>query len=115
MDRQSWLNNLTSLYIIECNGLYKIGITKDIGARVKSMQTGNPYSLIIRFVKKSVDAKSLEKSIHDALNRKGLQCEGGTEWFRLDNLDALIDAIEKDEPPSLIYGKMTAQEAVNLL
>ena len=65
------------LYFIECNNMIKIGITKDIKARLKMLQVWNPYELKLVDCFDVKDPFILEKSIHHIF--KNLNAKG--EWF----------------------------------
>jgi hypothetical protein len=81
----------TTLYLItadEFNGIYKIGITNDIDFRLKSMQTGCPFKLIVFRAYTVENPPALEQALHLFFTKKRLR----GEWFRLTDIDlAYID------------------------
>lgn len=84
----------TCLYIIGgINKPYKIGITKDINQRLKTLQTGYPFELIIhhKIEMSSEKARLVESEVHKMLRHK--QSHG--EWFNeeLENLKLDIQYI----------------------
>ena len=36
---------MSKVYVLECNGLYKIGITNNTSKRIKQLQTGNGFKI----------------------------------------------------------------------
>ena len=72
-----------SAYVIKCGGLYKIGATQNIYARIKNMQVANPTECELLFTLKSDDmylTERLLKSKYGRVNMRG-------EWFKLTALD----------------------------
>lgn len=78
------------VYILGCNGFFKIGVTNKLDTRVKTLQTGNPFRIIKIGFLTSKSNYSIEKKIHNeyASNRK----EG--EWF-IFSKEELLKIIEK--------------------
>ncbi|GEM_PF-3536174 len=82
------------LYVLSCDGLVKIGITKNLASRVSSIQTSNPSPVALlhhRQAPLSV-VRAWERLCHDELaghHRSG-------EWFAVDQRDAiaLVDRME---------------------
>ena len=75
---------MSTLYVLHCNGVYKIGITTTtITRRVKSLQTGNPYKITRYWSKKCSNYVQMEKYFHRKFAKKRL-CG---EWFALDDKD----------------------------
>lgn len=79
------------VYLININGtdLYKIGITKnEVSKRVKSLQTGNPLSLVITDFFKSSYYQKIETLLHRMLKHKKYIPEDFEnlkgEWFCFD-------------------------------
>ncbi len=68
--REGW-----DLYLAECRGYYKVGIAKDPDARLKDLQTGNPYPITL--IKTWPGRSDLEKEVHDMLE----QFHHRGEWF----------------------------------
>ncbi len=75
-----------SLYVLECNGFYKIGITvhSSVASRVAGLQIGNPFKIkVVKILKSPVDLTKTERYIHKAF--KKFRIRG--EWFKLTPLD----------------------------
>ena len=73
------------------NDVIKIGFASNLGARIASLQTGNPELLVL--VMSLLGSREEEKQIHERFSSKRLR----GEWFSLDAeleefLDDLIDA-----------------------
>lgn len=85
---------VTNIYFINRLGtsLFKIGITNNLHRRLRQIQTGNDYPLVlpcyIEFNERDA-ARKQEKRIHDLYKLKRLQ----GEWFNLDDTD--LDDLSK--------------------
>lgn len=79
----------TFIYIFECQGYYKIGLTDDVKKRVNGLQVGCPFD--IRIVKswRSNDARVEERRIHQLLEAYHVR----GEWFKLPD-DLLAKLME---------------------
>jgi hypothetical protein len=67
------------IYLVKCGNYYKIGLTKNIKSRIKSLQTGASQKLqLIDFFETSQPQKD-EKLLHDFLSR----FHSTGEWFAL--------------------------------
>ena len=72
------------MYLLECNGLYKIGVTtRSMKNRIKDLQTGNPYIISLVFHKACINYIDMEKYFHNKFADKRLV----GEWFALDKKD----------------------------
>jgi len=67
------------LYIIECQGFYKIGVASDIEARLAQLSTGNPFPLTVETIYKFENSDPVERAIHQRYKE---QRKRG-EWFEL--------------------------------
>jgi hypothetical protein len=69
------------VYLIEdkVNNIYKIGTTKNLNKRIKSLQTGNPNELYIKFSFETKYPFRLESLLH----RKFKQYHYLNEWYQL--------------------------------
>ncbi len=79
------------LYLITITGtgLYKIGITQNIGKRISYLKTGNPFNLDIIHTYWSVDCAAIERFMHKEFAHKSYE----REWFKLSLSD--IDFIKR--------------------
>jgi hypothetical protein len=69
---------MENLYLIKCNEYYKIGIANDLQSRLASLQTGNPYPLVVEFCFQFPNAAIVEKVLHQRFaNVRELG-----EWFK---------------------------------
>jgi hypothetical protein len=74
------------VYVIEHElGLYKIGISMNPEKRLRELQVGNPFTLTLRQTANPVNARRVEKHLHDTLSRYHFR----GEWFDLP--DDLLD------------------------
>ena len=81
------LNNSMFIYVIGPEtGPQKIGISGDVNARLRNLQTGHPSKLFIHHIEevKPKNVRLLEKKIHRELNHKKLK----GEWFDLSAKEA---------------------------
>jgi len=68
----------THLYILSCNGLYKIGITSDINRRIKTLQTGNPYTITLEYIEERYRPEMAENYLHKCFKKNRVS----GEWFK---------------------------------
>ena len=72
------------LYLLESNGVYKIGITTgNVHKRIKKLQTGNPYRIQLVWEKECSNYLGMEKYWHTMFACKRLV----GEWFELTAVD----------------------------
>lgn len=104
------------IYVCKTAGDFvKIGIARDIKARLKGLQTGNAFRLhmIHSVVVADADAHRIEKHIHKTLRRQQAHMNG--EWFRCtpERAIELVDRIaamyseyraynEEEAPPGTV-------------
>jgi len=70
------------VYIIQTDGGYKVGKTKDINNRVKGLQTGNNNEIKVVFDFNTSNSDLLEKIVHYILDR--YRCNSNREFFDCD-------------------------------
>jgi hypothetical protein len=67
-----------SVYIVDSNGVFKIGIARNVQNRIKQLQTSNPYKLwLATAYYKVLLASKIERSVHRKLADYNLM----GEWF----------------------------------
>ena len=72
------------VYLIRSdNGLTKIGVTRDIGTRVSTLNTASPVELRLLFYFAPQNAKLAEANLHKRFFRKRVK----GEWFNLTDMD----------------------------
>lgn len=83
---------MKDLYIIQCDttGDFKIGITKSIEKRLKTLQNGCPYTLKVILLIKC--GAHLEKKLHQRLE-EFKTTKKNREWFKYECLARLPDSI----------------------
>jgi hypothetical protein len=74
---------MENLYIIKCNEFYKIGVANDLESRLASLQTGNPYPLVVLACFEFPNAGIVERALHQAF--ASVRSRG--EWFALGGAD----------------------------
>jgi Meiotically up-regulated gene 113 len=84
-----------SVYVIEGNSLYKIGIAADISKRIAGIQTSFPFELKVVKVWKSKFPHKAERHLHKRF--KSYRMKG--EWFRLpsNEIETLLQIANLDE------------------
>lgn len=85
------MSGVSFLYVVHCQGRYKIGFANNLPSRVCSIQTDNPFPVRLEaFMRVHKDhVKRLEAGIHDHL--RGYRERG--EWFKAP-LSAILRAAE---------------------
>jgi hypothetical protein len=80
------------LYIAECDGKYKIGVSDNPPERIKQLSTGSPSLIELRYQFDCWNAKKSEKNLHDAFGAYRVR----GEWFDIDEdvMDMLWELIE---------------------
>lgn len=76
-------NTDTDLYVIRCEDYCKIGTTKNLTERVRTMKAGNPFPLEIIYY--GVGEGHLEEYWHNHFRDK----QHSGEWYLLDTIDVL--------------------------
>ena len=79
------------VYVLKCNGLYKIGRSRDPQWRVRQLQTGAAHPIDVVFTIRTRQ-HGLERALHQrfsSLRKRG-------EWFELN--DAHLDWIRNLQP-----------------
>lgn len=61
----------------------KIGITKDLTRRIKSLQTSSPTGIHVVYSIQTTHARQIEKHLHKKYSRKNTNLE----WFKLSRED----------------------------
>lgn len=90
-----YIDNQTMVYILECNGMFKVGISKNIKTRLKQVQCGNPYKVILKKAYSMAYhqlAFNAEKRIHDRLKKDNLHIR--LEWFKKFDISIADDIIK---------------------
>ena len=83
------------VYLIECGGLHKIGITKkNPEKRLKAYTTANPFDKTLLFCKKILNYKEVEDKIKTKFQHK---LKKGHEWFKFSEKDIrrILNYLEK--------------------
>lgn len=107
------------VYIIECGGFLKIGMSKDPSSRARSINTSTPFEVktIKTFGFKHIDeAKFAEKLIHETLS--DLDLHKKLEWFSCSESQALSVCSECCEAAiKIVRGRVIGkrEKALNLL
>lgn len=98
------------VYILECQGAYKIGIARDVRSRMQTLKTGNPFEIKFVYARLVFSARSLEAALHWWLLNRRIR----GEWFMIDK-DILKDVIKKIEEfdEDEIWRKKRAKEEAN--
>lgn len=79
------MSELITVYIVSNGQNIKIGKTKDLKTRMKTLQTGNSEKLRVLYLLENVPSH-MEKTMHDICRKYRL--EG--EWFRTEAIDHLM-------------------------
>lgn len=85
---------LAKIYIMECAGKYKIGVSKNVEKRCKQLNN-RPFKVNIVYQSENMeDAYGIEEALHEIYEDKKI--EG--EWFNLDkeDVETIIKYLEDD-------------------
>lgn len=92
-----------NLYILQCDVFFKVGIAKDVNARVSSMQSGNPKKITIKRVYSTKLARKAERKAHEKLSNYKVS----GEWFKCD-----LELVEESVLSAIKEAELDAKEAV---
>lgn len=70
------------VYIMRAGGRYKIGVSRDVESRLRSIATASPFPVSLVYAEQSPDPYGLERDIHQRLADHRVH----GEWFELDTL-----------------------------
>lgn len=75
------------VYLLHCEGFYKIGRAKDVDKRVVALNIGTPFEITVvsKFLPKNVSASSVEAAMHRIMQEYRVK----GEWFLFDFDDVL--------------------------
>ena len=81
------------VYLISCQGRYKIGITRALHSRVQTLAGQSPYPVEVVHTVRSDDPKALEAALHESFRN---QRRHG-EWFDLapEQVTATVRAMDR--------------------
>lgn len=88
------------VYVVECEGHYKIGMALDPYSRIREMQVGCPFPLKLMMTIAHANAKTLESKLHQLYRRHRVR----GEWYALspDHLYVLADRYNGKCAPALL-------------
>lgn len=96
---------LKSIYVFESNGQFKIGVSKNVIARLKSIKTGNPNVRVIFASEAMANAYAIESMLH--AHFADYRVNG--EWFFIPPQVNIVETVKRfveeysvDEQPSHI-------------
>lgn len=82
--------NKKKIYVMEADGRYKIGISKDPKSRLNALRCASPHIKLVYQSEMVSNPFELENMIHKELKKLSI----GNEWFCVDDEKALINAIK---------------------
>lgn len=96
------------VYLLECEGFYKIGITDDVRKRLSQIQTSTPFNVKLIHSIPLANAWLLEKHLHERFAKKRVR----GEWFKLssDDVNTVFACSESDLPASISMPTKIANE-----
>lgn len=74
---------MQKLYLIECQGFYKIGVAYDVSHRLAELGIGNPFELVVLAVYGYSNAQAVEAVLHQKFSQQRIR----GEWFSLNEND----------------------------
>jgi hypothetical protein len=92
--RQEKRQQPNAIYVFSCGEFCKIGITKNVLGRLKSLECVNPFDIQVALYAVVDQVRKIEKSAHDRLAHKRHR----NEWFKCGAEEAIqtINAIADD-------------------
>lgn len=82
---RSLVNKRTgTVYFIKCNGIYKIGRTKNLKNRLANLQIANGHKITVIATALVHDSHALEQWLHITMRHHKIK----GEWFKLPRLSA---------------------------
>lgn len=84
------------IYLLKCNGIYKIGRTKKPNKRIDKYKTENPFKVKVLFKIKVEEYKEIEEYLIECFKYQRVK---GKEWFNLTDKNILFikDYLKKYE------------------
>ncbi len=85
---------MKEIYIMECDGFYKVGVSQDVKKRQKQLQIGNGKKIKVLYSSnKCINAFEVENLIH----KKYKTYQTTNEWFKcdLETVLSIISTIEE--------------------
>lgn len=74
--------DITYIYLMECEGMLKVGVSKNPLSRASHLQGGNPFEITIRNMWETPYPFEVECNVHWRLGRYRVS----GEWFKCDPL-----------------------------
>ena len=81
MDNECFDTGGGSVYVFFCEGFYKIGVATNVGVRLSTIKTGNPFTIKLLIKRWFLCPYDQELNLHGILS--DFRHRG--EWFRLSN------------------------------
>ena len=98
----------TNLYIMKCERFHKIGITHHVPKRLKTLQSGLPFTMeiIANYNIKCAD-KHLIRRVERAIHKHFVLKRKSGEWFELteSDLESIPSLIKKYSAPQIDSSK----------
>ena len=76
-------DNSGFIYLVHCEGFYKIGIATNLRKRVSNIQTSNPFKVTLVAYTKTENVFADELELHELFKDKRVR----GEWFKLNDDD----------------------------
>lgn len=82
------------IYVFECGGYFKIGVCRNVRARIKNLECTNPHPVSVEYYVACEKALQVEKETHKRLKEKRHR----NEWFTCTKEEAIamIETVAKE-------------------
>jgi DNA segregation ATPase FtsK/SpoIIIE-like protein len=101
---------LRYVYLVRAGKEYKVGVTVNVKARVKSLQTSNARRVEVIATKQTPEALFTEKLIHRTLG--DYTNDGGREWFTLTDAQVVDVCVMVNQSPDATVTEMAELQAM---
>jgi len=93
----------THLYVLSSGPLLKIGVTKDIESRIKTLQTGNPNLIQLEYIEERYKPHKAERYLHKEFHKNRVS----GEWFHGITVFQIKSKLMMfhDQPDETMYNK----------
>jgi hypothetical protein len=71
------------IYLMECEGCYKVGKSKRVEGRLKHLQDANPFPIKLVAKRRVNDSAYCEKMLHRCLLTRRIENKHSREWYSL--------------------------------
>lgn len=81
------------VYLVQMEGtaFYKIGMSLEPHLRLRTLQTGNPHTLLLRSTQAVKDMRKMETKLHQRFEAQRVRNMTAREWFEFRHDSAAVE------------------------